>query len=61
MLNTSYQKNQSINTYSPYRKPNNELPCVNKHSNHRASIANQIPSMISTQISENSCDKNDFN
>ena len=33
-------------TYYPYRKPNNELLYINKHSNHSSSIINQIPSMI---------------
>ena len=45
-------------TYYPYRKPNNELLYINKHSNHPSSIINQIQSMISNQISQNSCDKN---
>ena len=47
-------------TYYPYRKPNNELLYINKHSNHPSSIINQIQSMISNQISQNSCDKNHF-
>ena len=47
-------------TYYPYRKPNNELLYINKHSNHPPSIIRQIPSMISKRISENSCDKNHF-
>ena len=34
-------------TYYRYRKPNNELLHINKHSNHPPSIINQIPSMIS--------------
>ena len=45
-------------TYYLYRKPNIELPYTNKHSNHPPSIVNQIPSMISNRISQNSCDKN---
>ena len=47
-------------TYCPYRKPNNELLYINKHSNHPPPIVNQIPLMISNRISENSCDKNHF-
>ena len=47
-------------TYCPYRKPNNELLYINKHSKHPTSIINQIPSMNSNRISENSCDKNHF-
>ena len=45
--------------YYPYKKPNNENErlYINKHSNHLLSIINQIPSMISNRISENSCDK----
>ena len=44
-------------TYYLYRKPNNKLLYVNKHSNHFLSIINQIPSMTSNRISKNSCDK----
>ena len=33
---------------------------INKHSNHPPSTTKQVPSMISKQISENSCDKNHF-
>ena len=47
-------------TYYPYRKPNNELFFTNKHTNHPPSIINQILSMISNRISENSSDKNHF-
>ena len=47
-------------TYYPYRKPNNDLLYINQHYNHPPSIINQIPSMISNRISENSCDKNHF-
>ena len=47
-------------TYYLYRKPNDELLYLNKHSNHPPSIINQIPSMISNRISENSCYKNYF-
>ena len=44
-------------TYCLYRKPNNKLLYVNKHSKHLLSIINQIPSMTSNHISKNSCDK----
>ena len=47
-------------TYYPYRKPNNEPLYINKHSNHPPLIINQIRSLISNRISENSCDKNHF-
>ena len=47
-------------TYYLYRKPNNELLYINKHSDHPPSIFNQIPSMISNRISENCSDKNHF-
>ena len=40
-----------------YRKPNNELLYINIHSNHLPSIINQILSMISNRISQNSCGK----
>ena len=46
--------------YYPYRKSNNELLYINKHSKHSPSIINQIPSVISNRISENSSDKNHF-
>ena len=47
-------------TYYPYRKPNNELLYINEHYNHPRLIINEIPSMISNRISQNSCDKNHF-
>ena len=47
-------------TYYSYGKPNNELLYINRHCNHPPSIINQIPSMISNRISQNSCDKNHF-
>ena len=47
-------------TYDPYRKLNNEPLYINKHSNHPPSIINQIRSLISNRISENSCDINHF-
>ena len=47
-------------TYYPYRKPSNELLYINKHFSYPLSTINQIPSMISNQISENSCDENNF-
>ena len=47
-------------SYYPYRKPNNELLYINKHSNHPPSMINQIPSMISNRISQKSCDENHF-
>ena len=40
--------------------PNNEPLYINKHSNHPPSMINQIPSMISNRISENSCDRSHF-
>ena len=33
-------------TYCPYRKPNNKLFYINKHSNHPPLIINEIPSMF---------------
>ena len=47
-------------TYYRYRKLNNELLYINKHSNFPPSVINQISSMISNQISENSFHKNHF-
>ena len=41
-----------------YRKPNNELRYINKHSDHPLSIANQMPSIINNGVPENCCDKN---
>ena len=40
--------------------PNNEPLYINKHSNHPPSMINQIRSMISNRISENSCDRSHF-
>ena len=48
-------------TYYPYRKENNEILYIHKQSNHPPSIIKQIPSMISKQVSDISCDKDHFN
>ena len=48
-------------TYYPYRKQNNEILYINKQSNHPPSIIKQIPSMISKQVSDISCDSDNFN
>ena len=48
-------------TYYPYRKQNNEILYIHKQSNHPQSIIKQIPSMISKQVSDRSCDSDNFN
>ena len=47
-------------TYYPYRKQTNEILNIHKQSNHPPSIIKQIPSMISKQISDISCDSDHF-
>ena len=43
-------------TYYSYRKQNNEILYIHKQSNHPPSIVKQIPSIISEQVSDISCD-----
>ena len=47
-------------TLYQYRKSNNELRYMNKHSNHPPSIINQILLVISSRTPENYCDKIHF-
>ena len=46
--------------FYPFRKANNEPQYLNTQSNHPPSIIKQIPAMISARISENSCNKEEF-
>ena len=48
-------------TYYPCRKQNNEILYIHKQSNHPPSIIKQIPSMITKQVSDISCDSDHFN
>ena len=43
--------------YYPYRKDNNQLLYIHKHSNYPSTITTQIPSMVSRIISDISCNK----
>ena len=47
-------------TYSPYRKPNNEIRYINIESNHPKSITSRMKTMIEDLISRRSCNKNEF-
>ena len=49
-LDTTF--NLMNNTYKPYRKPNDQLFYINKHSNHPPSVLRQLPKSISKRISE---------
>ena len=46
--------------YYPYRKDNNQLLYIHKHSNYPSTITTQIPSMVSRIISDMSCNKEYF-
>ena len=47
--------------YYPYRRNNNQLLHINKHSNHPPTIIKQIPSTVSRKISDISGNKEYFN
>ena len=47
--------------YYPYRRNNNQLLHINKHSNHLPTIIKQIPSTVSRKISDISGNKEYFN
>lgn len=47
-------------TYSPYRKPNDEPLYINRMSNHPPSILRQLPSSINKRINNLSCNKETF-
>ena len=48
-------------TYTPYRKPNNELIYIHKHSNHPQNILRDLPKSISKRISDTSSNEEIFN
>ena len=50
-----------INTYQPYRKPNNEPVYIHQQSNHLSNILKELPKSISKRISVISCDEQVFN
>ena len=52
--------NLNVQTYEPYRKPNNEPAYINKHSNHPPSIIIDIPKAISKRLTSISCIENVF-
>ena len=53
--------NLKDHTFSPYRKPNNELRYVSNFSNHPKTILKQIPNMIEKRLSKHSSSKDEFN
>ena len=52
--------NLNDGSYSPFRKPNNNLLYINKNSNHPPNIIKQIPVMINNRISSISSNKHQF-
>ena len=48
------------NKYYPFRKPNSDPQYIHAQSNHPPNIIKQIPSMISTRLSNNSCNQEEF-
>ena len=47
--------------YQPYKKPNDDPLCINKKSNHPASILQPLPKSISKRISGISSNEHMFN
>ena len=47
--------------YRPYKKPNDELQYINKHSNHPPNIVKHLPETISRRLSNLSYDEEIFN
>ena len=47
--------------YYPYKKPNDELTYINKHSNHPPNIVKHLPETISRRLSTLSYDEQIFN
>ena len=47
--------------YRPYKKPNDELEYINKHSNHPPNIVKHLPETISRRLSNLSYDEEIFN
>ena len=48
-------------TYTPYRKPNNDPRYIHKHLNHSENILGDLPKCISKRISDTSSNKEIFN
>ena len=48
------------NIYKPYRKPNGETVCINKHSNHPPNILKELPIAVNKQITHISCNQDIF-
>ncbi len=46
--------------FKPYRKPNDDPLCINRHSNHPPSIIKQLPASINKRISALSADEQTF-
>ena len=47
--------------YCPYRKPNNHPLYINAQSNHPPNIIKSQPKMITTRLSDISCNAKEFN
>ena len=47
----------SNGTYKPYRKPNDEPPYINRHSNHPPPIIRELPISVNKYINSLSCNK----
>ena len=53
--------NLTNESYKPYRKPNNELLCSHKESNHPPSISKHLLTAINRKIASLSFDEQTFN
>ena len=55
------QQYRKPNIETPYRKPNNNLTYIHKHSTHPQNILRDLPKSISKSISGNSLNEEIFN
>ena len=53
--------NLNNKSYYPFRKPNNKPLYINKNSNYPPQILKQLPEMINSKYSNNSCSEEVFN
>ena len=52
--------NLESETYSPFRKENNEIKYIKTESNHPNTILKKIPTMIAKRITKRSINKEEF-
>ena len=57
-LDVTFDLNKS--TFQPFKKPNNELQYISRHSNHPPNIIKQLPIMIEKRLSDLSTSASEF-